>query len=118
MVETAGSIAWFTMDACWMLGAESLALVLAVPTIILNLVVFRYLRRTWPSGLVSGAMVAWACMNVLWMLHDFRHIGWCLVAGKVFLALGVLLIVVAVLLGRSEALRTLFARFRRLRLRA
>ncbi|HVH43235.1 MAG TPA: hypothetical protein VM925_12860 [Labilithrix sp.] len=118
VVETAGAIAWFTMDACWMLGAESLALVLVLPTVVLNLVVFRYAPRTWASALVTGAMVAWACMNVLWMVHDFGMIRWGLVAGKVFLALGALMVALALVIGRSEATHTLFTRFRRLRPRA
>ncbi len=118
LAETAGSVAWFAMDACWMLGWRDAAVTLAVPTILVNLLVVRVSPRGWPSWLVSGAMVAWACMNVLWMTHDFKMIGWGLVAGKACLALGAIMIAAAVLIGRSEALRLLSTRFRRLRLRA
>ena len=118
MVETAGSIAWFAMDACWMLGGQSLAVTLSVPTVLLNILVFRYAPRTWPSWFVSGAMVAWASMNVFWMTHDFGMLSWGRAAAKVFLVLGALMIAASIFVGRSEAGRTLLTRFRRLRLRA
>lgn len=118
LAETAGSVAWFAMDACWMLGARSLALALAVPTILLNVLVFRFVDRSWASWLVAGAMTAWSCMNVLWMAYDFKMVEWGLAGGKAFLALGALMLLAAIVVGRSEAIALLAARFRRLRLRA
>lgn len=117
-VETAGSIAWFAMDASWMLGVRLAAAALAVPTLVLNVLVFRFAPRAWVSWLVSGAMTAWACMNVLWMAHDFRMIDWGLVASKGCLGFGAALLTGAIIVGRSDALRLLYVRFRRLRLRA
>lgn len=117
LVETAGSVAWFAMDASWMLNIPTLAVALAIPTLALNLLVFRYLTRTWASWLVAGAMAAWACMNILWMAHDLKLTAWGLEAGKAFLVLGVLMLVAAVCVGRTEALALVATRFRRLRLR-
>lgn len=117
VVETAGSVAWFAMDASWMLNARAGAMVLAVPTVLLNLLVIRYAPRSWSSSLVSGAMASWACMNVLWMTHDLKLLAWGLTAGKAFLALGAVLLAGALLSGRAEATQTLLARFRRLRMR-
>lgn len=118
LVETAASITWFAMDACWMLGARGAATTLAVPTVLLGLVAFRFAARTAASFLVTGAMVAWACMNVLWMAQDLHLVGWGVGAGKAFLALGAVQLALAVVLGRGEALRLVFRRFRRLRLGA
>ncbi len=115
LVETAGSVAWFAMDASWMLSSRPLAAALAVPTVLLNLLVFRFVARAWASWLVTGAMAAWSCMNVLWMTYDLKMTDWGLSAGKAFLALGALLLVVALVVGRSDALGLLAARFRRLR---
>jgi hypothetical protein len=117
MVETAGSVAWFAMDASWMMSSRAFAVALAVPTLLLNLLVFRFLTRAWASWLVAGAMAAWACMNVLWMASDLKLVAWGLDAGKAFLLLGVLMLVAAVCADRSEALSLVAARFRRLRLR-
>ena len=117
VVETAATITWFAMDACWMLDSRLLALTLAVPTVLLSLLVFRFVKRTPPSWLVTAAMTSWACMNVLWMSHDFELIGWGLLAGKAFLALGFGLVAAALVVGRSEAWVLLTTRFRRLRLR-
>ncbi|HEU4404811.1 MAG TPA: hypothetical protein VFS43_05925 [Polyangiaceae bacterium] len=117
LVETAGSVAWFAMDASWMLSIAPLAVTLAVPTLLLNLLVFRFLRRTWAGWLVAGAMVAWACMNVLWMAYDLKLTAWGLAAGKAFLALGALMLVASVCISRAEALALIATRFRRLRLR-
>jgi hypothetical protein len=118
LVETAGSVAWFAMDASWMLNVRPLAAALAVPTVLLNLLVFRFVARTWASWLVAGAMASWSCMNVLWMAHDLKTAPeWGLSAGKAFLLLGALMLVAAVFVGRSEALAVVATRFRRLRLR-
>jgi hypothetical protein len=117
--ETAGSIAWFAMDASWMLALPVPAAALAVPTVLLNLLIFRWTVRTWPNLLVTAAMAAWACMNVLWMCADLKLVagglpvakGFC-VAGGIFLA--------AALIGATrwtDALEALLRRFRRLRLR-
>ena len=117
-VETAATISWFAMDACWMLDSRLLALTLAVPTLLLGLLVFGFVGRTLPSWLVTGGMASWACMNVLWMTHDFELTPWGLAAGKGLLALGIVLCGAGLLLGGTDARGALAARFRRLRLRA
>lgn len=118
LVETAASITWFAMDACWMLGARIAATTLAVPTVLLGILAFRYAARTAASFFVTGAMAAWACMNVLWMGQDLQFVAWGLAAGKAFLVLGVALLALALVFGRAEALRLVLRRFRRLRLGA
>lgn len=118
LVETAGSIVWFAMDASWMLNLRIAAVVLAVPTVLLNVLVVPFSPRGWPSWLVSGAMASWACMNVVWMTHDMKLTTWGLAGAKGFLALGVLLLAGALFLGRADATQVLLTRFRRLRLRA
>ncbi|MDF2696640.1 MAG: hypothetical protein K0S65_5023 [Labilithrix sp.] len=118
LVETAGSVCWFAMDASWMLGGRTVALVLALPTIVLGLLLYRFVPRNWPSWLVTGAMASWACMNVLWMAHDFRLASWAHVAAKVFLILGAVMIGISLVVARGETLDTLATHVRRLRLRA
>jgi hypothetical protein len=118
LVETVGSITWFAMDACWMLNAAVIALLLAAPTVVLNLLVLRFSPRKVATLLVAGAMAAWACMNVLWMTGDMKLFDHGLIAGKAFLLLGALMIGLALIINRADALRDVLGRFRRLRLRA
>lgn len=117
VVETAGSVAWFAMDASWMLNVRAGAVALAVPTVVLNALVLRYAPRSWSGLLVSGAMASWACMNALWMTQDLKLLAWGLTAGKVFLALGAVMLAGAFLAGRADAAQSLLTRFRRLRMR-
>jgi hypothetical protein len=118
LVEAAGSVAWFAMDASWMLSVRSLAVTLALPTVLLNVLVFPFIVRSWANWLVAGAMVAWSCMNVLWMVYDLQLLAWGLSGGKVFLVLGALMLAAAGFVNRSAALTLVAARFRRLRVRA
>jgi hypothetical protein len=118
VVETIGSIAWFAMDACWLLGARTPALVLAAPTLVLALLTFRYVSSRWPARLVTAAMAAWVMMNVLWMANDLGVVPWGEAAAKGCLALGAALVMLAFTLGRGETLGALAGRLRRMRLRA
>lgn len=117
-VETVGSIAWFAMDGGWMFGSRLVALTLAVPTVVMAMLVVPFGPRTWTHWLVNGAMATWACMNVFWMGTDLQLITWGTVAAKALLLAGALMVACAVAIGRRDAAAMLFARFRRLRLRA
>jgi hypothetical protein len=117
LLESTGSIAWFAMDAGWMLNLRTLCLVLAVPTVCLNVLAIRFTPRRTASVLVAAAMAAWACMNTLWMTNDFHFVEGSLVAAKAFLMLGALMLGVSLVADRST-FRTLLGRFRRLRVRA
>ncbi len=119
LVETMGSIAWFAMDASWMTNARVLSAVLAVPTVILNVLAVQFTPRRWSSVLVASAMGAWACMNTFWMAHDLGFVEgtWPLVGAKVFLVAGAVLIALSMLFDRRESVHELLSRFRRLRLR-
>lgn len=117
LVETLGSIAWFGMDGAWLLGLRTWALLLAAPTVLLSLLVFRYAASSWPTRLVTAAMTSWACMNILWMASDFRLVSWGAPAARGLLVFGATLVAVAIAARRPEALHALGERFRRLRVR-
>jgi hypothetical protein len=118
LVETAASIAWFAMDASWMLASKTWAVGLAVPTLALNLLALAFLPKRWAPRLVAAAMVAWAAMNVLWMLFDLRLAASGLAYGKAFLIVGFVLLSAAIAVNHRDALRTLATRLRRLRVGA
>jgi hypothetical protein len=58
-----------------MLHVPAGAAMLACPTILLALATLAFVERTAASLFVTGAMLAWACMNVAWMLHDLGLAG-------------------------------------------
>lgn len=117
-VETAGSICWFIMDASWMLGIATAAVILAVPTVLLAAASFRYVERTAAALFVTGAMLSWACMNVAWMLHDTGIAREGLHAATAFFVTGAAQLLAALATARFElgALETLLRRFRRMRI--
>lgn len=117
IVETVSSICWFLMDACWMLGLQVPAKVMAALTIASSLLVFRYTQRSWPNLFVNAAMNCWAFMNIFWMLSDFKAAGWCLAAAQVSFGCGVLCLLCAAFSGGSVkgAIEVILARFRRFR---
>lgn len=118
VVETIGSVCWFLMDASWMFGIPSTAMLFAVFTIGASLLVFRYTERLASQMLVTAAMAAWASMNVCWMLNDLKIWDGGLTVAKVFFVLGAICLTSAVLTAKRsmEPIQAIIARFRRLRL--
>ena len=119
-VDTAGSICWFMMDASWMLHFRSGAMLLAPPTVLLAAYSFRYVERTAAPLFVNGAMLAWACMNVAWMMNDLGAWGPDALhaAASLFLT-GAAQLVVALVSSDPEhgPFDALLRRFRRMRFR-
>ena len=117
-VEIISSVCWFLMDASWMFGLTTLAVVLAVLTIATSLAMFLYIKRTASEFLITGTMVFWASMNVCWMLTDTQLWpgGLALAAG--FFAGGSLCLAGAFLTAKNsrEGLASIVGRFRRLRI--
>lgn len=115
--ETTGSVLWFSMDACWMLEAGTLALVLIVPTLLSNLATLRYTSARHEK-LVTWAMLCWLAMNIAWMTGEILGLGPLLLVAKVFTALGFLLLI-ALVISPGDSGRPWYdrlQRFRRLRI--
>src|SRR3712207_1971610 len=72
MVETIGSVLWFFMDGFWMLSLPFAAKSMVAPTLAVNLLVFRYTRRSLSQFAIASAMNSWLLMNILWMLGDLE----------------------------------------------
>lgn len=99
--DTVGSVLWFFMDASWMLELDTLAMVMIIPTSLVNLYSFRYTRRTLPAFAITGAMNSWLAMNICWMIQDLRGIPALLSVSKLLFMLGALLIVMSALASRN-----------------
>jgi hypothetical protein len=117
-VETVGSVLWFIMDGFWMLNQAFLAKAMVLPTLLVNLLVFRYTKHSLSQVSVVAAMNSWLLMNICWMLGDLDKDPRPIMAARVMFALGIVLLMLAV--GREgmqpERLTKVLAHFRRLRI--
>jgi hypothetical protein len=118
VLETVGSLFWFLMDGCWMLGLGGLARALAVPTVATQLVAFRYTHRSLVELAITGSVNCWVAMNVFWMFGDLDDRPDLFAAARFAFAAGVGLLVLAAVRARSAGalLKQALGRFRRLRM--
>lgn len=116
LVETVGSVLWFLMDGFWMLNQAFAAKLMIVPTLAVNLLVFRYTQRSFSHFAVSAAMNSWLLMNICWMVADLDKDPQALAVARGMFLLGVvLLLAVARNASNSEGLSKVLTHFRRLR---
>ena len=117
LVETIGSVLWFVMDCLWMLNQAMLAKAMVLPTLAVNLFVFRYTKRSFSQFAVVAAMNAWLLMNIPWMIGDLDKAPQFLESARAMFALGLILLGLAIGCDsmHPERLTKLLARFRRLR---
>ena len=118
ILETIGSVFWFVMDGCWMLGLGGPARALALPTLAIQLLAFRYTPRSVAELAITGSVSCWVLMNVFWMFGDLDGRPGLLAAARFAFAAGLGLLSLAALRARStaELRKQALVRFRRLRL--
>ncbi len=118
LAETFGSVCWFFMDAAWMVDWTTVARLLVVPTVLVNLAVFVWTERRLAHFAVTAAVNAWVGMNVTWMIEDLGGSPIFGVVARVFGVAGVVLIGMALVASPwRETARIALRRFRRLRVR-
>lgn len=112
-LDTINSVAWFFMDAFWMLGAGGIALAFVLPTLLTGLGLL-YIEKRRTVFWINLAINCWIWMNTLWMMSDlFQNPELLLVARGVF---GLGLVFIALAVKSSENLKETFSHFRRFRL--
>jgi hypothetical protein len=118
VLETIGSLSWFLMDGCWMLGLGGAAYTLVPPTLALHWAAFRYTERSVVEMSVTASVNCWVLMNVLWMVADLDGRSALLVPARLAFAAGLALLLLAGLRARAagDLLRSALGRFRRLRM--
>lgn len=114
ILETLNSIAWFSMDAAWMLELNAVAIALIFPTFLSGLILC-FLEDKKSLTLINISILSWICMNVSWMLSELYTKEYFLLGAKVFLVLGILCMSVGMYFSnnRSEA----FFHFKRSRIK-
>jgi hypothetical protein len=117
LTETIGSVLWFVMDGFWMLNLAAPAKVMILPTLAINLLVFRYTKRSFSQLSVVAAMNSWLIMNIFWMLGDLDRTPRLIAIARVLFVLGIVLLALAIGWGatRPEGLTKVLAPFRRFR---
>ena len=117
LTETIGSVLWFMMDGFWMLNQPLPAKAMIAPTVLVNLFVFRYVKRSFAQVAVVAAMNAWLAMNVFWMLGDLDRDPKLIGVARLLFAAGVALLLLAVARTglQAENLTKVLSHFRRLR---
>ena len=117
VLETVGSLFWFLMDGCWMMGLGGPARVLALPTVAAQLIAFRHTPRSVVELAVTGSVNCWVLMNVFWMFGDLDDRSGMFTAARVAFAAGLGLLILAALHAGSAAdlRKRALMRFRRLR---
>jgi hypothetical protein len=111
-LDTVNSVAWFFMDAFWMLGLAQAGLFFIIPTVLTGLGLLYIEKR--PAVLkINIAINCWIWMNVLWMASDAFRLPGLLDYSKAMFAAGVGFIVLAG--AQSGNLKETFSHFRRFR---
>ena len=118
LIETVGSVLWFIMDGLWMLNQALPAKAIVLPTLAINLLAFRYTKRSFSQYAVVAAMNSWLLMNICWMVGDLDKDPRPVTVARVMFAVGVVLLTLAV--GRDamhpKRLTKVLCHFRRLRI--
>lgn len=112
VLDTVNSVAWFLLDACWMLGAPQVGYCFVLPTVGTGLLLLYIEKR--PSVIcINLAINSWIWMNLLWMMSEIHDVPALLTAARAFFGLGVIFIFAAISLSRSFS--ETFSHFRRFR---
>lgn len=112
VLDTTNSIAWFFMDAFWMLGLPKAGIFFIFPTVLTGLGLL-YIEKRPAVFKINIAINCWIWMNSMWMLSDiFPAAGLMPWARGAFIA-GIVFILAALV--QSGNIRETFSHFRRFR---
>lgn len=114
VLDTVNSVAWFLMDACWMLQLKGICFAMIFPTIISGLFLC-YIEKRKTVTMINIAVFCWICMNISWMFSDVLKISFYLMIAKAFFCLGLCFIITSIIY--SENISDTFSHFRRFRIK-
>jgi hypothetical protein len=114
VLDSVNSVSWFLMDACWMLQAEKISVMMIVPTILSGIFLV-YIEKRVSVTFINLAILSWICMNVSWMFSEVLNLSSYLVMAKTFFGVGCLFILLAVI--KSNSVSDTFSHFKRFRIK-
>jgi len=68
-LEVFNSLAWFSMDALWMMEHQRLAYIFGIPTVVTGILTTIYSRNSVDRG-INYTILFWIMMNISWLLSD------------------------------------------------
>lgn len=75
VVDPVNSVAWFTMDALWVVGLEWPAYVAAALTVVTGVWLMALgWREGWGSLLADLGLSCWIVMNTVWLVYDMNDL--------------------------------------------
>lgn len=114
-LDTINSLAWFLMDAAWMLQIKQVAVAMIVPTLLSGLFLC-YIEKRKNVTYINFAIVSWIVMNASWMFSEDFYEEEFMLAAKMSFILGVGFIAMAV--AASKNLSETFSHFKRFRIKS
>lgn len=111
-LDTINSVAWFMMDALWMLGLTVAGLFFIFPTVLSGLFLLYVEKR--PAVLkINAAINCWIWMNSMWMISESFGVTELMPYARAMFAAGAAFIIAAAM--QSGSVRETFSHFRRFR---
>lgn len=68
-LEVLNSLAWFGMDALWMMEHHKLAYIFGIPTLVTAIMTI-YHSRTKCDKMINFSILFWIMMNISWLLSE------------------------------------------------
>lgn len=68
-LEVLNSLAWFGMDALWMMEHHILAYIFGIPTLVTAIMTI-YHSRTKCDKMINFSILFWIMMNISWLLSE------------------------------------------------
>jgi uncharacterized membrane protein HdeD (DUF308 family) len=112
-IDVLNSLAWFGMDALWMMEFHRTAYIMGIPTLVTGVLAIVYaFNRT--DRLVNTSILFWIMMNISWLLSELYPIIKELHVTIAFFLLASTFLLVAWI--NSDNNEAVFSRFRKARL--
>lgn len=112
-LETANSLAWFFMDAAWMLEIKPVANAMILPTLASGIALCA-IEKEKSAFYINMSVASWIVMNVSWMLAESFAYDAFMAGARAFFVVGSLFLCLAA--AKSKNLKETFSHFKRFRI--
>jgi hypothetical protein len=113
--ETMFGLSWFLLDGGWLMGWRLMSYPFIVIAVASAIARFFWLEEGRVAMHVAASECAWLAMNVFWVLGDFETIAGCIIAAKIFLLLGLIILARTFMISPGGVKEILLRPIRRLR---
>lgn len=115
--ENAGTVFWYLLDGAWLLKWDFFALIMIIPALMCNILVFRYIPKNYNALTMTAAINMWLAMNAIWIFADLKGMNSLLLPAKILFFVGMALMLSIIIRNPSKQnLSDALQYFRRFRL--